>query len=1120
MATHKRVTKTRKSFFAKLSLLLAIILTFPLSAWAATVTTDSQGTLTLPYDYSGSITTSDCSNPARGAGYYGDIYKVSSDTEIKMYLSGGADMFIQVLESDRKTIYTQDDDSGAGLDAYLDAYVTTGQYIVATTYSPTSGINYVFSTSASLTQVTTCPQVITFNPSSSMTYGDTLNVTASTNMSLPVTLTSETSSICDIESSSAPNFTVRAKLPGTCRIKATQAGSGSVEAATAVVKEITVNKRVLTLTGLSGTTKNYDATTSATLSGTPTLSNIYSSDDVALSGTVSATYNSADAGSRTIALSGLSLTGTTADRYQLNATISGIINKVGQTVNWAPTLGTENYDITDLRPSYSGKTFTAATSTPEVGLTGGTLSYSVVNAGTTGCTVNASRQLSYTGVGSCVVRATAASTTNYNAATKDLTFTISKLNQTVEWATGAEGSTYDLDDLRPSMTGKSLDGINLPKATTNAIGGTVSYSIAAGDAGSANCSITSGKLYFTGAGSCWVTATGSHQDYNAAAARFEFTISKVNQSVSWSPNQILLPSHSGSSFNEATTTGDGEMEYSVTNAGTTGCTVESATRKLEFTGQGNCKVQAKAKMSTDYNEASKEITFMISKLNQVLQWSPTTSLAITPTEQDFAPATTSGDGAIVYSVVSDGGTQCTVSGATLKFWAAGTCKIRATATGTVDFNEAAMDIDFVIPKAAQAVTWNPSNTTLSVADAKAKPDATPVASGSGEITYSVASYVASECTVDAVTGEISFAKAGTCVVRAIAAETPLTTSGYHEIEFTINPIGQTVLWKPTNSKTDTSKSTLRPSSLAKSTGSGAISYSVISASKSKCSVNSKDATLSFSNAGTCTVRATAAETARETSAFVDVTFTIEEFVPEVQTVTEVPSAKEPPTVIKPISFIIDPGTVLTSSTGPTKVVKLDENGLPQLVPLQSLAFEGGRPIEVTLNPSADMSGIVMQGDGFEMLLSASTIEGIAQTLNSDGSLELQNGNYAMFNGRGFAPNTKIIVWMFSKPTLLGEVTTDENGNFSGQLKVPASLPAGQHTVQLNGISKDGATRSVAVGVEVVDANETSTQKDSVTSTSSSISSSAAIASAVAATFLFAGLILVISIFRRQKSPGS
>lgn len=749
-----------------------------------------------------------------------------------------------------------------------------------------------------------------------------------------------------------------------------------------------------------------------------------------------------------------------------------------------------------------------------MGATGGTLSYSVINAGTTGCTVNDSRQLSFTGVGNCVVRATAATTTNYNSATKDITFTISKLNQTVEWATGAEGSIYDLADLRPSMTGRTLDGVNLPKASTTASGGTVAYSIAAGDAGTANCSITSGKLYFAGAGSCWVTATGSHQDYNTATARFEFTINKVNQTVSWSPSQILIPSQSGNSFNEATTTGDGEIEYSVIGAGTTGCTIESSTRKLEFSGQGNCKAQAKAKSSTDYNEAIKEITFMISKLNQVLEWSPTTSLAISPTEQEFAPATTSGDGVIVYSVVSDGGTECTVNGATLKFWASGTCKIRATAVGTTDFNEAVMDLDFFIPKAAQAVTWSPSNTTFSVADGTAKPDVFPIASGAGVITYSVVSYVGSECTVDAETGEISFAKAGTCLVRATAAETPLTTSGYHEIEFTINPVGQKVTWNPTNLRTDTSKSTLRPSNLAKSSGGGAISYSIASSSKSKCSVNSKDATLSFSGAGTCTVRATAAQTARETSAFADVTFTIEQFIPEEQLVTEVQSAKEPPTTNKPISFIIDPGTILTSSTGPTQVVKLDENGLPELVPLQSLAFENGRPVEITLNPSEDMSGILMQGDGFEMLLSASTLEGIAQTLNSNGSLELQNGNYAMFNGRGFAPNTKIIVWIFSDPTFLGEVTTDENGEFSGQLAVPASLAAGQHTVQLNGTSKNGETRSVSVGVEVVD---TDTTDATGSSSSSSTSTSAAITSAVVASVLFASLIVAISIFRRRKT---
>ena len=75
----------RKSFYARLSLLVSLALIVPMSAWATMVYPDS-GAVDLAYSYPGSITDTDCSNPARGAGYYGDLYKTSSSTPVKIYL--------------------------------------------------------------------------------------------------------------------------------------------------------------------------------------------------------------------------------------------------------------------------------------------------------------------------------------------------------------------------------------------------------------------------------------------------------------------------------------------------------------------------------------------------------------------------------------------------------------------------------------------------------------------------------------------------------------------------------------------------------------------------------------------------------------------------------------------------------------------------------------------------------------------------------------------------------------------------------------------------------------------------------------------------------------------------
>jgi hypothetical protein len=46
--------------------------------------------------------------------------------------------------------------------------------------------------------------------------------------------------------------------------------------------------------------------------------------------------------------------------------------------------------------------------------------------------------------------------------------------------------------------------------------------------------------------------------------------------------------------------------------------------------------------------------------------------------------------------------------------------------------------------------------------------------------------------------------------------------------------------------------------------------------------------------------------------------------------------------------------------------------------------------------------------------------------------------------------------------------TDDMGSFEGTLPLPSAITAGDHTVQLNGETPSGETRSLSVGVVVTD----------------------------------------------------
>lgn len=94
--------------------------------------------------------------------------------------------------------------------------------------------------------------------------------------------------------------------------------------------------------------------------------------------------------------------------------------------------------------------------------------------------------------------------------------------------------------------------------------------------------------------------------------------------------------------------------------------------------------------------------------NQVVTWSPTNTSVLT-NQSPLAPssaATSSGDGAISYSVISPGSTSCTVNSSTgaLTFSGVGNCTVRASAQATSNYLGAHTDVTFSIGSSSPAMS--------------------------------------------------------------------------------------------------------------------------------------------------------------------------------------------------------------------------------------------------------------------------------------------------------------------------------------------------------------------------------------------------------------------------------
>jgi uncharacterized repeat protein (TIGR02059 family) len=145
---------------------------------------------------------------------------------------------------------------------------------------------------------------------------------------------------------------------------------------------------------------------------------------------------------------------------------------------------------------------------------------------------------------------------------------------------------------------------------------------------------------------------------------------------------------------------------------------------------------------------------------------------------------------------------------------------------------------------------------------------------------------------------------------------------------------------------------------------------------------------------------------------------------------------------------------------------------PRLQPGVGQAFENGEPIEITISV-VDQTRLALSGPNFRLVLSGDCSGSdclIQVDENGRETLVLELDGKAKVSGFGFLPGTLVHVWIFSDPVYLGALLVAEDGTFDGDLQL-LGVPAGEHTLQVNGISFDGAERTADLGVLISSPSE-------------------------------------------------
>ena len=320
-------------------------------------------------------------------------------------------------------------------------------------------------------------------------YGSSFPVAATASSGLVVAIT--VSGGCSVSGSTIT------MTSGTsdCVVHYNQSGNTSYNSAPEVTETVNAETKSLTITGISANNKVYDGSTSATISGTPSLLGVINSDSVTLGGTPVASFSNKNVGNpKTVTVSGYSLSGSKASNYSLTQpTLTAYITA-------------KNLTIT----ANSGQTKVYGTSDPVF-----TYTHSALISGDSLSGVLA--RVSGENVGVYVItQGTLTAGTNYSITFNSANFTITPASQTI---------TFN------SLSTKTYGDSPFTLSATATSGLPVSFSIVSGPA-----TILGNTLTITGAGNVTVRASqsGDANYYAASNVDHSFTVNKVTPTIIWS----------------------------------------------------------------------------------------------------------------------------------------------------------------------------------------------------------------------------------------------------------------------------------------------------------------------------------------------------------------------------------------------------------------------------------------------------------------------------------------------------------------------------------------------------------------------------------------------------------
>ena len=129
----------------------------------------------------------------------------------------------------------------------------------------------------------------------------------------------------------------------------------------------------------------------------------------------------------------------------------------------------------------------------------------------------------------------------------------------------------------------------------------------------------------------------------------------------------------------------------------------------------------------------------------------------------------------------------------------------------------------------------------------------------------------------------------------------------------------------------------------------------------------------------------------------------------------------------------------------------------------------GKSETITVRQNDEKTGIIVTAPDWSLAIKSTTQFVQGNVEDTSARVVIEKGNTVTTSGTGFKPFSQVDVWVYSTPTWLGAVMTDQFGNFTTTLPMPNALPEGDHTFQAKGQTPESTERVAAIPITLVPA---------------------------------------------------